>query len=64
MRCTKLTRCLYTLQAPIRQGAATGGRVGRGVRGPGSPSVPQDRLPEDIKLVIGEDTEDEEEGAA
>jgi len=26
--------------------------------------VPQDRLPEDIKLVIGEDTEDEEEGAA
>lgn len=48
----------------MRQGAATGGRVGRGVRGPGSPSVPQDRLPEDIKLVIGEDTEDEEEGAA
>ncbi|MBK5936722.1 MAG: hypothetical protein LLP51_04025 [Halorhodospira halophila] len=45
-----------------------GSRDGRAcrVRGTrtGELSVPQDRLPEDTKLVIGEDTEDEEEGAA
>jgi len=48
--------------ARIRQGAAQGGRVPRG--GAGSLEGPPSRLAEDLELVIGEDTEDEQEGAA
>jgi len=48
--------------ARIRQGAAQGGCLPRG--GTGQPGGSPPRLAEDFELVIGEDTEDEQEGAA